>query len=117
MQFDCFTCSTNKDMPDFYGCKIIKDDPIYATQEEIYYSCPRNWLLENVLTWFYEYEHDCKFNVPKTFDEISCRYVDAYRMYESYVYEFETKKGQRRNSNTSLHHLKGVYDNAQNHNR
>jgi hypothetical protein len=78
-------------MQDFLHCKTISEKPVIVDDEYVYYSCPRNWITDNVNDFLGVYFYDQKFYTARDYEDQSCRYLDAYR-----VYEYEYSEAQKR---------------------
>ena len=98
----CSLCSQDESLKETWGCTTPSDTPVWELGEDTYYSCPLNYITDDVANWYQEYEYSKEFG-GTSWHLQSYAWVQAYRWYMQ-SYNGHVQKAQER-SNANMNSI------------
>ncbi len=61
----------------------------FDSHEEYFYTCPMQFLTQDIIEWYTEYDYDTQIGTPLNYCQQSCKYIEAWRLYKMYVEKYK----------------------------
>jgi hypothetical protein len=82
---NCGLCQDDPDFKKIWGCEKPAQEAVWEDGENLFYSCPLQFIPDNILIFISEYNYNKKYQTNKSYKKQSNRYVKAEKEYEYWV--------------------------------
>lgn len=87
----CLECQYVPELKEQRGCERPTQQPVWEDEDDIYYSCPINWITDEIGQWWDEVVYSREFG-GMSYDQQSNRFVEAYLFYSAEFNRFSKLK-------------------------